>query len=88
MARDGSPSHYRAPDIARLREAVRAICDDRRGTVLRAARYSGAKLGQNAPQNVVVGSSTAKLLIQRSDLVEPVGIEPTTSTMPLLRSPS
>ena len=47
-------THYSAPDMQRLIAAVSAICDETRGTVLRAVGLSRANLGQNVGQTVAV----------------------------------
>ena len=51
-------THYSAPDIKRLIDAVGLICDRNQGTVLR-VRGGRAKSGQNTGQSVAVAGGTA-----------------------------
>jgi integrase len=47
-------THYSAPDIQRLIEAVNSIGNENRATILRVVSKTGANVGQNAGQKVAV----------------------------------
>jgi len=53
-------THYSAPDIQRLIDAVSSISNENRATILRVVTKTGAKVGQKVGQNVTVLGGAAK----------------------------
>ncbi len=55
-------THYSAPDVTRLQDAVESICDQKRATVLRVVSQECAKI---APVNAPKGQCSTKALVTR-----------------------